>query len=150
MSRARGQPRLTHRLVAGVHSQHTSRCPRRHRPFVAFQNQTPESRAELAHRHFDVAGAVSGTAGMMVLVYAITRATQHGWGDGITVGLLASAAALIVAFVGIETRSPAPLLPLRIFRMRTLSAANATSAMVGAAAFGQFFLLALYLQQVLG
>ena len=109
-----------------------------------------ESRAELSHRHFDVAGAVSITAGMMVLVYAITRASQHGWGNGVTVGLLAAAAALIVAFVAIEARSPAPLLPLRIFRARTLSAANATSAMVGAAAFGQFFLLALYLQQVLG
>ena len=109
-----------------------------------------ETRAELSHRHFDVAGAVSITAGMMVLVYAITRASQHGWGNGVTVGLLASAAALIVAFVAIEARSPAPLLPLRIFRLRTLSAANATSAMVGAAAFGQFFLLALYLQQVLG
>ena len=109
-----------------------------------------ESRAELSHRHFDVAGAVSITAGMMVLVYAITRASQHGWDSGLTVGLLASAAALIVAFVAIEARSPAPLLPLRIFRARTLSAANATSAMVGAAAFGQFFLLALYLQQILG
>ena len=109
-----------------------------------------ESRAELSHRHFDVAGAVSITAGMMVLVYAITRASQHGWGSGVTVGLLAAAAALIAAFVAIEARSPAPLLPLRIFRARTLSAANATSAMVGAAAFGQFFLLALYLQQVLG
>ncbi len=109
-----------------------------------------ESRAELSHRHFDVTGAASITAGMMVLVYAITRASQHGWGNGLTVGLLAAAAALIVAFVAIEARSPAPLLPLRIFRARTLSAANATSAMVGAAAFGQFFLLALYLQQVLG
>ena len=109
-----------------------------------------ESRAELSHRHFDVAGAVSITAGMMVLVYAITRASQHGWGSGLTVGLLAAAAALIVAFVAIEVRSPAPLLPLRIFRARTISAANATTAMVGAAAFGQFFLLALYLQQVLG
>jgi EmrB/QacA subfamily drug resistance transporter len=109
-----------------------------------------ESRAELSHRHFDVAGAVSITAGMMVLVYAITRASQHGWGNGLTVGLLVAAAALIVAFVAIEARSPAPLLPLRIFRSRTISAANAASAMVGAAAFGQFFLLALYLQQVLG
>jgi EmrB/QacA subfamily drug resistance transporter len=109
-----------------------------------------ESRAKLSHRHFDVAGAVSITAGMMVLVYAITRASQHGWGSGLTVGLLTAAAALIVTFVAIEARSPAPLLPLRIFRARTLSAANATSAMVGAAAFGQFFLLALYLQQVLG
>src|SRR5215213_2029646 len=109
-----------------------------------------ESRAELSHRHFDVAGAVSITGGMMLLVYAITRASERGWGSGLSVGMLAGAAALILAFVAIEARSSAPLLPLRIFRARTLSAANAASAMVGAAAFGQFFLLALYLEQVLG
>jgi EmrB/QacA subfamily drug resistance transporter len=108
-----------------------------------------ESRAALAHRHFDLAGATSSTAGLMVLVYAITRASQHGWSNGVTVGLLATAAALIVAFVGIEARSPAPLLPLRIFRLRTLSAANATMLTIGAAAFAQFFLMTLYLQEVL-
>ena len=108
-----------------------------------------ESRAALAHRHFDVSGATSITAGLMLLVYAITRASQHGWSNGVTVGLLATAAALILAFVAIEARSPAPLLPLRIFRLRTLSAANATMLTVGAAAFGQFFLVTLYLQEVL-
>jgi EmrB/QacA subfamily drug resistance transporter len=108
-----------------------------------------ESRAGLMHRHFDVSGATSITAGLMVLVYAITRASQHGWGNGVTVGLLATAAALIVAFVGIEARSPAPLLPLRIFHLRTLSAANATMFAVGATAFAQFFLITLYLQEVL-
>jgi EmrB/QacA subfamily drug resistance transporter len=108
-----------------------------------------ESRAVLGHRHFDVAGATSITAGLMVLVYAITRAGQEGWTDGVTVGLLAAGAALIVAFVGIEARSPAPLLPLGIFRLRTLSAANATGLAIGAASFGQFFLLTLYLQEVL-
>jgi predicted MFS family arabinose efflux permease len=85
----------------------------------------------------------------MVLVYAITRAGQHGWSNGVTVGLLATAAAMIAAFVAIEVRSRGPLLPLRIFRLRTLSAANATMLVVGAAAFGQFFLLSLYLQEVL-
>jgi MFS family permease len=108
-----------------------------------------ESRAALAHRHFDVSGATSITAGLMVLVYAITRTSEHGWSDGVTVGLLATAAALIVAFVGIEARSPAPLLPLRIFRLRTLSAANATMLAIGATAFAQFFLITLYLQEVL-
>ncbi|HZQ63866.1 MAG TPA: DHA2 family efflux MFS transporter permease subunit [Gaiellaceae bacterium] len=109
-----------------------------------------ESRAALEHRHFDVSGATSITAGLMVLVYAISRASEHGWSDGVTVGLLAAAAALIVAFVGIEARSPAPLLPLRIFRLRTLSAANATMLLIGATAFAQFFLLTLYMQEVLG
>jgi EmrB/QacA subfamily drug resistance transporter len=108
-----------------------------------------ESRATVAHRHFDVAGATSITAGMMVLVYAITRASEHGWSNGVTIGLLATAAALIVAFLGIESRSPAPLLPLRIFRLRTLSAANATMLTIGATAFAQFFLITLYLQEVL-
>jgi EmrB/QacA subfamily drug resistance transporter len=108
-----------------------------------------ESRAALARRHFDVAGATSITAGLMVLVYAITRTSEHGWSDGLTVGLLAAAAALIAAFVAIEARSPAPLLPLRIFRLRTLSAANAAMLTVGATAFAQFFLLTLYLQEVL-
>jgi EmrB/QacA subfamily drug resistance transporter len=108
-----------------------------------------ESRAAVAHRHFDVLGATSVTAGLMVLVYAITRASQHGWGNSVTVGLFATAAGLIAAFVVIEARSPAPLLPLRIFRLRTLTAANATMLTVGAVAFGQFFLLTLYLQEVL-
>jgi EmrB/QacA subfamily drug resistance transporter len=108
-----------------------------------------ESRAAFAHRHFDLAGASSITAGMMVLVYAITRASQHGWGNTLTVGMFAAAVALIAAFLVIEARSPAPLLPLRIFRLRTLSAANATMVLIGAAAFAQFFLLSLYLQEVL-
>ena len=108
-----------------------------------------ESRAELTHRHFDFAGAASVTAGLMLLVYAVTRATSDGWGAGTTVALLAGSAVLVVAFVVIELRSRSPLLPLRIFRLRTLSAANATMAIVGAVAFSEFFLLTLYLQDVL-
>src|SRR5581483_1399037 len=64
----------------------------------------PESRAELGHRHFDVAGAVSSTAGLMLLVYALTRATTDGWGAPVTVGLLGAAAALLATFVAIEAR----------------------------------------------
>ncbi len=108
-----------------------------------------ESRVSVEHRHFDFAGASSITAGLMLLVYAITHAGQHGWSDAVTLELLVVAAALIAAFVAIEARSPAPLLPLRIFRLRTLSAANVTMLLVGASAFGQFFLLTLYLQEVL-
>src|SRR5437016_10211978 len=100
-----------------------------------------ESRADLDHRHFDTAGAGSITAGLMLLVYAMTRATQHGWRTTETIGLLAGAAALIVGFVAIEMRSPAPLLPLRIFRLRTLTASNITALLMGAAVFSQFFLL---------
>jgi len=108
-----------------------------------------ESRAELNHRHFDAAGAVSITGGLMVLVYALTHASQHGWVTAETIGLLAAAAALVVAFVVIEMRSPAPLLPLRIFRLRTLTASNINALLMGAAIFSQFFLLTLYMQQVL-
>ena len=68
------------------------------------------------HRHFDVAGAASVTAGVMLLVYAMTRATQDGWGSAATAPLLGGSAALIAAFLAIELRSPAPLLPMRIFR----------------------------------
>src|SRR5438034_625710 len=75
-----------------------------------------ESRAELGHRTFDFAGAASITGGLMLLVYAMTRATQHGWATGTTMALLAVSAALIGSFFVIEARSKAPLLPLRIFR----------------------------------
>jgi EmrB/QacA subfamily drug resistance transporter len=108
-----------------------------------------ESRAEAAHRHFDFPGAASITAGLMLLVYAMTRATTDGWGAGSTLALLAGAAGLVLAFVLIELRSPAPLLPLRIFHSPTLSAANAAMAIVGAVAFSDFFVLTLYLQDVL-
>jgi EmrB/QacA subfamily drug resistance transporter len=108
-----------------------------------------ESRAELEHRHFDFAGAVSVTAGLMLLVYAMTRATSDGWGSTSTLGLLAGAVALIAAFVVIELRSRYPLLPMRIFRSRNLSAANGAMAIVGSVAFSEFFLLTLYLQDVL-
>src|SRR5947208_2120084 len=108
-----------------------------------------ESRAELAHRNFDFAGAASITSGLMVLVYAMTRATQHGWATTETIGLLAGAVALIVGFVVIELRSKAPLLPMRIFRLRTLTASNITGLLMAGAIFSQFFLLTLYMQQVL-
>jgi len=108
-----------------------------------------ESRADLRHRHFDVGGAATITSGLMLLVYALTRATQHGWGTWETVGLLAVATALIASFFGIEARSKAPLLPLRIFRLRTLSGSNASGLLMGGAIFAQFFLLTLYMQEVL-
>jgi EmrB/QacA subfamily drug resistance transporter len=108
-----------------------------------------EERAARATRHFDVFGAASITGGLMLLVYATTRATTDGWGAPLTLGLFAVAVALVLAFVAIELRSPAPLLPLRIFRSRTLTGANAAMAIVGGVAFSEFFLLTLYLQDVL-
>jgi EmrB/QacA subfamily drug resistance transporter len=108
-----------------------------------------ESRADLRHRYFDVAGAATITGGLMLLVYALTRATQHGWATATTIGLLAASAALIGAFFVIEQRSQAPLLPLRIFRLRTLTASNVSGLLMGGAIFAQFFLLTLYMQEVL-
>jgi EmrB/QacA subfamily drug resistance transporter len=108
-----------------------------------------ESRAALDHRYFDTAGAASITGGLMLLVYAMTRATQHGWATTETIGLLAGSAALIVGFVVIELRSKAPLLPMGIFRLRTLAASNISGLLLAAAVFSQFFLLTLYMQQVL-
>jgi EmrB/QacA subfamily drug resistance transporter len=108
-----------------------------------------ESRADLAHRHFDLAGAASVTSGLMLLVYALTRATSDGWSSPVTVGLLSASAALIATFIWIESRSRSPLLPLRIFRLRALSSANAAMAIVGAVTFSEFFVLTLYVQDVL-
>jgi EmrB/QacA subfamily drug resistance transporter len=108
-----------------------------------------ESRADLDHRHFDVAGAVTVTGGLMLLVYAMTRATEIGWSTTETIGLLTGSAALIFAFIAIELRSKAPLLPMRIFRLRTLTGANVTAFLLGTSVFSQFFLGTLYMQQVL-
>ena len=108
-----------------------------------------ESRANLPHRHFDFAGAASITGGLMLLVYAMTRATTDGWGSATTIGLISGAVALVGLFLVIESRTTSPLLPLRIFRIPTLAAANATMAVIGAVTFSEFFLLTLYLQEVL-
>jgi EmrB/QacA subfamily drug resistance transporter len=108
-----------------------------------------ESRVDLGHRHFDLRGAATATSGMMLLVYALTRATTDGWSAPLTIGLLAASAALLALFVAIEARSPWPLLPLRLFRLPTLAASNAAMAIIGAVAFSEFFILTLYMQDVL-
>jgi EmrB/QacA subfamily drug resistance transporter len=108
-----------------------------------------ETRAALASRSLDLPGAVSITGGLMVLVYAMTRATQHGWGNSTTIALFAVAVVLLVAFVVIEFRTPAALLPMRLFRLRTLAGSNVAGLLLGAAVFSQFFVLTLYMQQVL-
>jgi len=109
-----------------------------------------ETHSESVTRHFDAAGAVSVTAGLSVLVYALVDATDAGWGSTRTLGLLALSAALIAAFVAIELRSAAPLMPFRIFRLRTLTGANVVGLLVGASLFSMFFFITLYMQQVLG
>jgi EmrB/QacA subfamily drug resistance transporter len=108
-----------------------------------------ESRAELGSRYLDLPGAASVTGGLMLLVYAMTRAVQHGWGNAETIALLGLSAALLITFVAIEVSSRAPLLPMRLFRLRTLTGSNAAGFLYGGTVFSQFFLLTLYMQQVL-
>jgi EmrB/QacA subfamily drug resistance transporter len=110
----------------------------------------PESRSESATRHFDAAGAVTVTAGLSVLAYAFLDASSAGWGSTKIISLLALSAALIGAFVAIELRSKAPLVPFRIFRLRTLTGANVVGLLLGASLFSMFFFISLYMQQVLG
>ena len=98
----------------------------------------------------DVAGAVLVTAGLMVGVYAIVGAADHGWGSAHTVGLGLLSAALVAGFVARQATARTPLLPLRLFRSRNLTGANAVQALMVAAAFTFLFLTALYTQQVLG
>jgi EmrB/QacA subfamily drug resistance transporter len=110
----------------------------------------PESRSESTSRHFDAAGAVTVTAGLSVLAYALLDASSAGWGSKKIVSLLALAVVLLVAFVVIESRSQAPLVPFRIFRLRTLTGANVVGILLGASLFSMFFFISLYMQQVLG
>jgi predicted MFS family arabinose efflux permease len=101
-------------------------------------------------RHFDAAGAVTVTAGLSVLAYALLDASSAGWGSSKIVLLLATAVILLGAFVAIEQRSAAPLVPFRIFRSRTLTGANIVGLLLGASLFAMFFFISLYMQQVLG
>ncbi|HKN94473.1 MAG TPA: MFS transporter [Thermoleophilaceae bacterium] len=98
----------------------------------------------------DVAGAVLITGALMLLVYTIVKASDYGWGSAHTLGFGAGALTLLAGFVGREHTARQPLMPLRIFRSRLVSAANAVQALMVAGMFGMFFLGALYLQRVLG
>jgi EmrB/QacA subfamily drug resistance transporter len=110
-----------------------------------------ESRAGNATRHFDALGAVLITSALSLLVFALTQANRVGWGSAQTIGILIASAALHVAFIAVEHRSQAPLVPLGIFaRLRTLTGANVVSFLVGGLTFAMFFMLSLYMQQVLG
>jgi EmrB/QacA subfamily drug resistance transporter len=110
-----------------------------------------ESRAGSATRHFDALGAVLITSALSLLVFALTQANRVGWGSAQTIGILIASAALHIAFIAVEHRSQAPLVPLGIFtRLRTLTGANVVSFLVGGLTFAMFFMLSLYMQQVLG
>jgi EmrB/QacA subfamily drug resistance transporter len=98
----------------------------------------------------DIAGAVSVTAGLIVLVYALVDATDAGWGSAQTVGLLVLSGVLIAAFIVNELRTKHPIMPLTIFRNRNVAAADAVALHVGASQLSMFFFISLYMQQVLG
>ncbi|MBI5103680.1 MAG: MFS transporter [Solirubrobacterales bacterium] len=110
----------------------------------------PNTRAETAERRFDLTGAVTVTAGLVVLVYAIVKAEAHGWGSLHTLGLGGLALALLGAFVATELRAPAPLVRLDLFRIRTLATANGVFLIVAGGLFAMFFFASLYVQQILG
>ncbi len=109
-----------------------------------------ESRAEGLARHFDTAGAITVTASLMLLVFGLTQSTNVGWASAQTIGVLVASAVLMAAFIVIELRSRSPLVPLGIFHRRTLTGANVIGFGIGTMVFGMFFLLSLYMQQVLG
>jgi EmrB/QacA subfamily drug resistance transporter len=118
---------------------------------VAAPRIVPESRSETAaNSGYDVEGAVAITLGTLALVFTLIKAESWGWTSGRTIAGFVVSAVLIAAFLVIEGRHKDPLVPLRIFRNRSLSAANATFLLAAAALFGMFFFLTLYLQQVLG
>jgi EmrB/QacA subfamily drug resistance transporter len=102
-------------------------------------------------RNFDLAGAITGTAGLSLLVLGIVRTSATGWGATSTLAFLGAGLALMLVFLAIESRfAAAPLMPLRIYRSRTLSSANLVVLLLGGATFGMWFFLSLYLQEVRG
>jgi EmrB/QacA subfamily drug resistance transporter len=109
----------------------------------------PESRLPGTRRRYDPLGAITVTGALVLAVYAISQAPTVGWTAVRTVALLAAAAALLAAFVVIEARAEAPLLPLRLFRLKTLAGSNAVGFLLGASFYGYIFIGTLYMQQVL-
>jgi len=110
----------------------------------------PESRLDTDRRRYDPFGAVAVTGGLLLLVYTISNAPQAGWGSARTVALLATSAALLFGFLVIESRVEAPLMPMRIFTLKTLAGANAVGFLLGASFFTFIFIGTLFMQQVLG
>jgi EmrB/QacA subfamily drug resistance transporter len=109
-----------------------------------------ETRIAAARRRYDPLGAVTATSGLALLVYTISKAPDVGWGSARTILLLAASAALLAVFLAWEAWVKDPLMPLRIFRIRTVAGANVVGALLAAAVYSNFFVLTLYVQQVLG
>ncbi len=110
----------------------------------------PETRVDSARRRYDPLGAVTVTGALVLLAYAIAQAPRVGWGQPRTIAELGIGAALLGAFLVIERRGQAPLMPLRIFRLQTLAGANAVGFLLGASFYSFIFIGTLYMQQALG
>jgi EmrB/QacA subfamily drug resistance transporter len=109
-----------------------------------------ESRVQTAERHYDPFGAITITSGLVLFVYALSRAPFVGWATARTIGLFIASLVLIGAFLAIERTVSEPLMPFKIFRIRTVTGANVVAALLGAVLFANFFVLTLYVQNVLG
>ncbi|HZC74354.1 MAG TPA: MFS transporter [Gaiellaceae bacterium] len=118
--------------------------------FLAALRIVPESKDEHVHHGYDIAGAVTVTGGLMVLVYGLVNSAQHGWGSTVTFVSFVVAFALLTAFVVIEQRSAEPLVRLSIFRVRSLTTANLSMFLAFSGMFAMFFFNTLYIQKVLG
>jgi len=101
-------------------------------------------------RGFDAGGAITATGHLALLVYAISKAPDVGWASGRTIGLLIASGVLLATFLAIESRHESPMVPFRIFRTKTVTGANVSGFLLGAVIYANFFLLTLYVQQVLG
>jgi predicted MFS family arabinose efflux permease len=117
---------------------------------VLVPRMVPESRGGGGPRRYDSFGAASVTAALLVLVYAISQAPLAGWTAFRTVAMLAGGVALFVLFLVVETRVPAPLLPLRLFRLGSVAGSNAVGFLLGTSFLTFVFVGTLYMQQVLG
>jgi EmrB/QacA subfamily drug resistance transporter len=117
--------------------------------FVLSAYLCPTVQALSQERRLDVGGAITVTASLMLAVYAIVKGNEVGWTSAQTLGILGAAFALLLIFLAIEARHPAPLMPLGLFRHRNLSVANVVGILMAAAMFAMFFFSALYLQLVL-
>jgi EmrB/QacA subfamily drug resistance transporter len=118
--------------------------------FILSLKYVPESKDEKVHRAFDIAGAITVTAGLVALVYGIVKAEEKGWVSAHTLGFGVLAAVLLGSFVWIESRSAEPLVRLEIFLLRTIRSANLVMLIVASGLFAMFYFNSLYVQRVLG